>query len=98
VRPIDTHLRWLKLKLKQKEDDIRQAKARFVALTHCLFLPSYVLISWLNSYPRVYSKLNIYLMVAFAWAFGFGIMLPPALSVWGTTGLDESTFSCTILK
>ena len=28
----------------------------------------------------------------------FSMMLPPLLEVWGRLGLDERTFSCTILK
>lgn len=34
----------------------------------------------------------------FVWFFAFSTMVPPLFGVWGTLGLDEATFSCTILK
>jgi hypothetical protein len=58
----------------------------------------YVLISCHGRYGRIYSRLNIFLMVAAVWLFSFGMMLPPLLGIWGTTGLDKQTFSCTVLK
>lgn len=32
------------------------------------------------------------------WFLAFMTMMPPLFGLWGTVGLDESTFSCTILK
>lgn len=40
----------------------------------------------------------ICLQLLAVWLFAFLIMVPPLLGVWGTLGLDEATFSCTILK
>lgn len=37
-------------------------------------------------------------MIAFVWIFSFGMLVPPLAEFWGTLGLDEQTFSCTILK
>jgi hypothetical protein len=42
--------------------------------------------------------LNIWLMIAFVWMFSFGMMVPPLVEVWGSLGLHEPTFSCTILS
>ena len=58
----------------------------------------YVLISCHANYGRIYSQTNIFLMIAFAWTFSFGILVPPLAEVWGTFGLKEKTFSCTILR
>jgi len=58
----------------------------------------YILIACHANYSRIYSHLNIFLMIAFVWIFSFGMMVPPLLEIWGTLGLDEQTFSCTILK
>jgi len=58
----------------------------------------YILIACHANYSRIYSHLNIFLMIAFVWIFSFGMMVPPLAEFWGTLGLDEQTFSCTILK
>ncbi|XP_059099520.1 protein trapped in endoderm-1-like isoform X2 [Tigriopus californicus] len=58
----------------------------------------YVLISCHANYSRIYSRFNIFLMIVFVWGFSFGIMIPPLVEIWGTMGLNEKTFSCTILK
>lgn len=58
----------------------------------------YILISCHANYSRIYSGLNIALMIGFVWLFSFGMMVPPLVEVWGKLGLDEQTFSCTILK
>ena len=57
-----------------------------------------MLITYHGSYHTIYSRVNIILMVLVVWAFSFGMILPPLVEVWGTLGLDEATFSCTILK
>ncbi|XP_023333494.1 protein trapped in endoderm-1 [Eurytemora carolleeae] len=61
-------------------------------------LNRYVLISCPGTYPKIYSRMNILLMVAGVWIFSFGLLLPPLLEIWGTLGLDPPTFSCTVLK
>ena len=58
----------------------------------------YILIACHANYSRIYSHLNIFLMIAFVWIFSFGMLVPPLAEFWGTLGLDEQTFSCTILK
>eukprot|EP00096_Caligus_rogercresseyi_P013826 TRINITY_DN6427_c0_g1_i1.p1 TRINITY_DN6427_c0_g1~~TRINITY_DN6427_c0_g1_i1.p1 ORF type:complete len:404 (+),score=68.29 TRINITY_DN6427_c0_g1_i1:143-1354(+) len=58
----------------------------------------YVLISCITTYSRIYSKLNIFIMIFVVWIFSFGMLIPPLAEVWGTLGLNEETFSCTILK
>jgi len=58
----------------------------------------YILITYHGSYHAIYSRANILIMVAGVWAFSFGMILPPLVEVWGTLGLDPTTFSCTILK
>ena len=62
--------------------------------SHC----RYILISCHANYSRIYSGVNIGLMIGFVWFFSFGMMVPPLAEVWGKLGLDEQTFSCTILK
>jgi len=58
----------------------------------------YVLIAYYGYYNRIYSSGNILLMLAAVWIFSFGMIFPPLVDVWGTLGLDEATFSCTIKK
>lgn len=58
----------------------------------------YVLIGYYANYRKIYTKLNIAIMIISVWFFSFGMMIPPLADVWGTLGLDESTFSCTILR
>lgn len=58
----------------------------------------YILISCHANYSRIFSGLNIWLMIAFVWLFSFGMMVPPLVEVWGALGLHEPTFSCTILE
>ncbi|XP_077290199.1 trapped in endoderm 1 [Arctopsyche grandis] len=61
-------------------------------------LNRYVLIAYYDLYGRLYSKRNIYIQLTFIWIFAFGLMVPPLFGIWGQLGLDEETFSCTILK
>jgi len=58
----------------------------------------YVLISYYNHYTRIYTPINTALMIAAVWIFSFGMIFPPLVDLWGTLGLDEATFSCTIKK
>lgn len=37
-------------------------------------------------------------MLIVVWTLSFFMLLPPLLGIWGTLGLDQATFSCTILK
>jgi hypothetical protein len=57
-----------------------------------------VLISCHAHYSRIYSRTNIALMIVAVWVFSFGMLVPPLADLWGTLGLEESTFSCTILR
>jgi len=58
----------------------------------------YVLIAYYSYYKRVYTLKNTLLMIAAVWIFSFGMIFPPLMDIWGTLGLDEETFSCTIKK
>ncbi|XP_015599595.1 protein trapped in endoderm-1-like [Cephus cinctus] len=59
----------------------------------------YVLISKsAECYARLYTIRGIILMLIAIWTFSFSLLIPPLLGVWGTLGLDRTTFSCTILK
>ena len=58
----------------------------------------YVLIAFYGYYRQIYSYRNIFFMLAAVWIFSFGMIFPPLIDMWGTLGLDEATFSCTIKK
>ncbi|XP_037068010.1 protein trapped in endoderm-1-like [Pollicipes pollicipes] len=58
----------------------------------------YVLIGHNHLYSKIYRFPCIVAMAIAVWIFSFAMMLPPLLEVWGRLGLDERTFSCTILK
>ena len=58
----------------------------------------YVIIGCFKYYAKIYTPRNVYLMIAALWIFSFGMIFPPLVDKWGTLGLDESTFSCTIKK
>lgn len=40
----------------------------------------------------------IFVQLFLVWFLALMTMMPPVLGIWGTVGLDKSTFSCTILK
>lgn len=63
-----------------------------------LTLNRYTLILHPGRYSKIYTPLSLALQLFAIWAFSFGIMLLPLFEVWGRLGLDEETFSCTILK
>ncbi|XP_058795352.1 protein trapped in endoderm-1-like [Phymastichus coffea] len=58
----------------------------------------YVLISRAEIYSKIYTNRGITLMLIAIWTISFSLLVPPLLGVWGRLGLDEATFSCTILK
>ncbi|CAG7835392.1 unnamed protein product [Allacma fusca] len=58
----------------------------------------YILIAHYSWYDKLYRKWNIIAMISFVWIFSFAMMTPPLLEIWGTLGLDSTSFSCTILK
>ncbi|XP_046745602.1 protein trapped in endoderm-1 [Diprion similis] len=58
----------------------------------------YLLISRPDIYPEIYTDRGITMMLIGIWVVSFSILIPSALDKWGTLGLDEKTFSCTILK
>ncbi|XP_076363549.1 protein trapped in endoderm-1-like [Tachypleus tridentatus] len=58
----------------------------------------FILINHHNLYDKVYQKHYVALMIVFSWIFSFAMLIPTLASAWGTFGLDEETFSCTILK
>ncbi|CAH1103561.1 unnamed protein product [Psylliodes chrysocephalus] len=61
-------------------------------------LNRYVLISCQQYYNFLYSKISIWIQLVFIWGIAFLLMMPPLLGIWGTLGLNPSTFSCTILR
>ncbi|XP_031628610.1 protein trapped in endoderm-1 isoform X2 [Contarinia nasturtii] len=61
-------------------------------------LNRYILIAHHHLYARIYRPHIIALQLFVVWFFAISTMIPPLFSVWGTLGLDEKTFSCTILK
>ncbi|XP_003485278.1 protein trapped in endoderm-1 [Bombus impatiens] len=58
----------------------------------------YILISRSEIYAQLYTTQRIILMLIAIWTLSFSLLLPPLLGLWGTLGLEPSTFSCTILK
>lgn len=58
----------------------------------------YILIAYHHLYSRIYQTKIICLQLFLVWFLALMTMMPPLFGVWGTLGLDESTFSCTILK
>ena len=58
----------------------------------------YVIIGCFKHYASIYNKRNVILMIVVLWIFSFGMIFPPLIDKWGTLGLDEETFSCTIKK
>ena len=58
----------------------------------------YVIIGCFKHYTRIYTPRNVFIMIAVLWLFSFGMIFPPLIDQWGTLGLDEATFSCTIKK
>lgn len=58
----------------------------------------YILIVHPKSYPKVYTKRNMAIMIVTIWITSFLLLLPPLLGVWGTLGLDPDVGTCTILK
>lgn len=63
-----------------------------------LTLNRYTLILHPSRYAKIYTPISLALQLFAIWAFSFGIMLLPLFEIWGRLGLDEETFSCTILK
>ncbi|XP_054163941.1 G-protein coupled receptor moody-like [Oppia nitens] len=63
----------------------------------CITINRFVFIAYNARYSRIYTKLNVCLMICFCWCFSFGLMMFPLLGIWGRFGLKVTTFSCTIL-
>lgn len=61
-------------------------------------LNRYILIACHGLYSKIYKPAYIILQLILVWAIAFFMMLPPLLGIWGQCGLDEGTFSCTILE
>ncbi|XP_053686584.1 protein trapped in endoderm-1 [Sabethes cyaneus] len=63
-----------------------------------LTINRYTLILHPSRYSKIYTPISLFFQLLLIWGFSFGIMLLPLFEVWGRLGLDEETFSCTILK
>lgn len=61
-------------------------------------LNRYILIAWHGLYSKIYKPLYIIFQIICFWLIAFFMMLPPLIGIWGEMGLDEQTFSCTILS
>ncbi|XP_067638211.1 protein trapped in endoderm-1 isoform X2 [Eurosta solidaginis] len=61
-------------------------------------LNRYILIACRWLYVQIYKRSYILIQLVLIWSTSFLLLLPPILGVWGEMGLDEVTFSCTILK
>ncbi|XP_013793783.1 protein trapped in endoderm-1-like [Limulus polyphemus] len=57
-----------------------------------------ILINHYNLYDRIYKKRYVALMIAFSWIFSFSMLTPTLARAWGEFGLNDETFSCTILR
>ncbi|XP_050665939.1 protein trapped in endoderm-1 isoform X2 [Leptidea sinapis] len=57
----------------------------------------YTLIAYYDMYSQIYTTTKIWVQLLAIWLVSFGLMVPPLLGVWGRLGLEENTFSCTIL-
>ncbi|XP_037808574.1 protein trapped in endoderm-1 isoform X1 [Lucilia sericata] len=64
----------------------------------CITINRYILIACHNLYANIYKTKFIAIQLIFVWAVSFLLLLPAVLGIWGEMGLDEVTFSCTILK
>lgn len=60
-------------------------------------LNRYVLINHYQKYDKIFSRVNITLMIAFCWIGSFMFLIPVLFGVWGKFGYKASSFSCTIL-
>uniref|UniRef100_A0A1B0G8C7 G-protein coupled receptors family 1 profile domain-containing protein n=1 Tax=Glossina morsitans morsitans TaxID=37546 RepID=A0A1B0G8C7_GLOMM len=61
-------------------------------------LNRYILIGCHSLYVRIYKTKYIIAQLIFVWSISFMLLLPAILGIWGEMGLEEATFSCTILK
>ncbi|KAM3957795.1 uncharacterized protein ACR2FA_008522 [Aphomia sociella] len=57
----------------------------------------YIMISHPLLYPRLYTKMNLILMMAVIWIFSFGALFTTWFEVWGRFSLEPSIGSCTIV-
>ncbi|XP_047517054.1 protein trapped in endoderm-1 isoform X1 [Pieris napi] len=57
----------------------------------------YTLIAYYDMYSQIYTTTKIWIQLITIWLVSFGLMVPSLLEVWGKLGLDQNTFSCTIL-
>ncbi|XP_055682191.1 protein trapped in endoderm-1 [Lutzomyia longipalpis] len=57
----------------------------------------YILIAYNSVYASIYRSVYIWIQLFLVWVVAFSLLIPPLLGVWGQMGLDELTFSCTIL-
>lgn len=63
-----------------------------------MFRSSVVLIAFNDHYRVIYTKAKVNAMLAFCYLFSYGILAVPLLGLYGRTGLQAETFSCTILR
>lgn len=59
---------------------------------------SLILIAFNSLYRRLYTDRKVALMIVFCYVFSYGCLLIPFFNLYGSTGLNAATFSCTILR
>ncbi|RWS03304.1 7 transmembrane receptor (rhodopsin family)-like protein 11 [Dinothrombium tinctorium] len=64
----------------------------------CITIDRLIMIAFQDYYKKIYKPSIIWMMIVFCWLFSFGLMSLPLFRMWGRMGLDNDTFSCTILK
>lgn len=58
----------------------------------------FVLIAFNNHYCRIYNRRNVIIMIIFCWLFSYTLVSIPVFGLYGRTGYQSNTFSCTILR
>ncbi|XP_023244425.1 G-protein coupled receptor moody-like [Centruroides sculpturatus] len=58
----------------------------------------YVIIVHPKSYTKIYTKMNISVIIAFIWLVSFALMTPTALGIWGKYAFNPEVGTCTVVK
>ncbi|KAH9520826.1 hypothetical protein DERF_004513, partial [Dermatophagoides farinae] len=58
----------------------------------------FILIAFNRHYSRIYNRKNVIIMIIFCWLFSYTLVSIPVLKLYGQTGYQSNTFSCTILR
>ncbi len=55
-----------------------------------------ILIAYNTYYDRIYTKRNVWFMIAFCWSFTLFLTLFPLFRIWGEFSVDTHNFSCSL--